>query len=275
MSDVDRGIETAERASAERAAAALVAAGRRRWRLARSALASAGAAFEREMEAGRGFLWLPVLFGIGVLGYFALPAEPSLLALVAVTAALASLAWALRRRVAAGRVAVALVMIVAGATIMTLRTVVVAAPVLPREMTVEVTGWVAEREASARGGARVRIAVDGIAGVAPERTPEAVRITIRAGAEDIRVGDADHGPRPAPAAERTGDAGRLRFRPRRLLRRDRRGRLRLWRGEGRRDRAAAAGDRAPQASGRSPRDHPPPDHRRRFPATPARSPRRW
>ena len=126
------------------------------------------------MEAGRGFLWLPVLFGIGVLIYFALPAEPSLLALAVATAALAALAWTLRRRVAAGRVAIAVAMIVAGATMMTLRTAVVAAPVLPREATVEVTGWVAEREASARGGARVRVAVRGIAGLAPERTPQAI-----------------------------------------------------------------------------------------------------
>ena len=122
----------------------------------------------------------------------------------------------------------------------TLRTAVVAAPVLPRETTVEVTGWVAEREAAARGGARVRLAVHGIADVAPERTPRAVRITIRAGADDIARRRCDHGARPAPSAERPGDAGRLRFWPRRLLRRDRRGRLRLRRGQARRYRAAAA-----------------------------------
>lgn len=43
------------------------------------------ATFEREMEAGRGFLWLPVLFGAGIVVYFALPAEPSGLALAAVS----------------------------------------------------------------------------------------------------------------------------------------------------------------------------------------------
>jgi competence protein ComEC len=189
MSDVDRGIETAELSEHRRAAAGWSLPDVRDGDWLDPFRLRIAAAFEREMEAGRGFLWLPVLFGVGILGYFALAAEPSLLALTAVTAALASLAWALRRRVAAGRVGVALVMIVAGATIMTLRTMVVAAPVLPREMTVEVTGWVAEREASARGGARVRVAVRGVAGVAPERTPEAMRITVRAGADDIRVGD--------------------------------------------------------------------------------------
>ena len=190
MSDVDRGIETAEQSAAGRSLAGWPATGGSASDWLEPFRLRLAAAFEREMEAGRGFLWLPVLFGIGILIYFALPAEPSLLALLVATGTLAALAWALRRRVAAGRVAVAVAMIVAGATMMTLRTAIVAAPVLPREMTVEVTGWVAEREASARGGARIRVKVHDIAGVAPERTPEAVRVTVRAGADAIRVGDA-------------------------------------------------------------------------------------
>lgn len=185
MSDVDRRIETAGKRAAGGWPAPAFHYGDwldpHRLRLA--------AAFEREMEAGRGFLWLPVLFGAGILGYFALPAEPSLVALVVATAIACWLAWMLRRQVAASRVAVVVAVILAGAMTMTIRTAVVAAPVLPREMTVEVTGWVAEREATARGGARVRIAVSGIAGLARERTPEAVRVTIRAGADQIRVGD--------------------------------------------------------------------------------------
>ena len=47
-----------------------------------------GAAFEREMEARRGFLWLPVCFGIGILVYFALPQEPSALAVSGLAVAL-------------------------------------------------------------------------------------------------------------------------------------------------------------------------------------------
>ncbi|HET7717364.1 MAG TPA: ComEC/Rec2 family competence protein [Bauldia sp.] len=149
-----------------------------------------GALFEREMEAGRGFLWLPVVFGAGILVYFALPAEPSLLALAVAAVAATGFALRVRRRVAAFRVAVALAMLAAGLAAMKLRTEVVAAPVLAREMTVDVTGWVAEREAAARGGTRVRLRVVAIDGVAAERTPRAVRITIRSRADDIRVGDA-------------------------------------------------------------------------------------
>lgn len=188
MSDVDRGIETADERELARANSWTETEPRGAWLdPPRLRLATA---FEREIEAGRGFAWLPVLFGVGILGYFALPAEPSLLAIAVATVVLTSFAWAFRRHVAAGRVMVAVAVITAGAAIMTVRTAVVAAPVLPRETTAEVTGWVAEREASAGGGVRIRIAVRDIAGIAPDRTPEAVRMTIRAGADAIHVGDA-------------------------------------------------------------------------------------
>ena len=149
-----------------------------------------GATFEREMEAGRGFLWLPVLLSLGIPAYFALPAEPSLGALALATLAPALLVWRLRRRVVAFRVAVALAAVLAGVTLATLRTTLVAAPVLARETTAELSGWVAAREASARGGTRLRLAVHAIEGLPPERTPPSVRVTVRAGGDEIGVGDA-------------------------------------------------------------------------------------
>src|SRR5690349_7200185 len=50
--------------------------------------AELGAVFEHEMETGRGFLWLPVLFGTGIALYFTLPSEPSAWALIGLAAAL-------------------------------------------------------------------------------------------------------------------------------------------------------------------------------------------
>jgi len=190
MSDVESGIDHARTRHAERPA--------RRWplpvaaggdRLAPFRLAVA-AMFEREMEAGRGFLWLPVLLGVGIVLYFALPAEPSLAALGLAALGLVVLAARVRRRVAVFRVVAAFAAIVAGTALMTLRTSLVAAPVLPREMTVTVTGWVADRQAAARGGARLLLRVQDIEGLPPARTPANVRVTVRAGADAIAVGDA-------------------------------------------------------------------------------------
>ena len=76
-----------------------------RWRTAAGRPGAAGlalaATFEREIDAGRGFLWLPVAFGIGILIYFALPAEPWAPALVAAAAVLVVAAWRARFRVVA------------------------------------------------------------------------------------------------------------------------------------------------------------------------------
>ncbi len=149
-----------------------------------------GAVFEREMEAGRGFLWLPVLFGAGIVTYFALPAEPSAVALLIATAALAAAAWRSRNRVSIYRVFVALTALTAGVTVMKVRTDIVAAPVLSREMTTTVSGWVAEREAASRGGVRVLLTVHDMTNVAPAATPKKVRITVHSRADAISVGDA-------------------------------------------------------------------------------------
>ena len=77
-------------------------------------------------------------------------------------------------------------------TVMLLFAAVQARPADLRAVTVELEdeGWVAAREASARGGTRLRIAVQAIDGLAPERTPPAVRVTVRAGGDEIGVGDA-------------------------------------------------------------------------------------
>ena len=59
---------------------------------------------ESELEAGRAFLWLPVLFGIGVLVYFSLPREPSAIALTLAAAAAIVAALRARRHPVAGGV---------------------------------------------------------------------------------------------------------------------------------------------------------------------------
>ncbi len=155
-----------------------------------------GATFEREIDGGRGFLWLPVAFGIGILIYFALPHEPAL--------------WACRRHrrcTCVRRVASALgerlprslswprpsppACLAAKA-----RTDLVAAPVIAREMTATVTGWISAVEETTRGGKRVRIAVATIERLKPEATPALVRVTINTRADALAVGDADYRARP-------------------------------------------------------------------------------
>jgi competence protein ComEC len=146
--------------------------------------------FEREMDRGRGFLWLPVAFGTGVLVYFTLPREPSFIALAACLLALTILSVRNRAGGRWYRTLVVVAAIFAGAVDAKVRTDLAVAPVIPRDMTTTVTGWIAAAEESPRGGKRVLVRVASIADVRPALTPVNVRITVRSQADVLHIGDA-------------------------------------------------------------------------------------
>lgn len=151
--------------------------------------AGTAATFEREMDAGRGFLWLPVLFGTGILVYFALPSEPSLIALAVSLAAAIYFTFDRRRDPVPRRLVIVAAAVLAGVVAAKARTDLVDAPALPHEMTVNVTGWIAAAEESGATGKRVRVLVDSIEGLTSAETPRKVRVTIRTRADSLAVGD--------------------------------------------------------------------------------------
>lgn len=134
---------------------------------------------ERERRA----LWLPVLFGLGIAQYFALPIEPAwwwgLLGMV--VAGLAALGF--YRRLESGDeagfvLAVALALVAAGFAVATFRTVAVAAPVIEARVgPVTVQGRVVQVE-SRPDATRLTLERLRIPRVEPHRTPEKVRIRI-------------------------------------------------------------------------------------------------
>ncbi len=148
------------------------------------------AAFEREIEAGRGFLWLPVAFGSGILIYFALPAEPWAPALGGAAVLLIVAAWRTRYRVVAFRVLVVAACIASGLLAEKLRTDQVAAPVMARAATVTVAGWIAEREESGVHGARIYLRVHDMSDLGRGPVPRLVRVTVRSKADALYVGEA-------------------------------------------------------------------------------------
>ena len=199
MSEASRDPESnrLERRPAGRAVAAprrlaFSGGGPRLWATTSAANLRTGLAlvFEREMEAGRGFLWLPVVFAIGILIYYALPREPSLLAVIPVFALLAVITSRRRHHAASFRVLLVATTVVAGLVAAKVRTDAAIAPVLPRDMTVMVTGWIAAVEESAAGGKRIRLRLVSIDGMTTRELPEKARITIRSKADGLAVGDA-------------------------------------------------------------------------------------
>ena len=148
------------------------------------------ATFEREIDAGRGFLWLPVAFGLGILAYFALPAEPWAPALALTAAGLVAAAWRARLHIVAFRLLIVAACIASGALAAKLRTDLVAAPVMAREATVTVSGWIAAREEAGARGARLYLRVHDMADLRGGPMPRLVRVTVRSKADALAVGDA-------------------------------------------------------------------------------------
>lgn len=142
-----------------------------------------------EADARRPFLWLPVAFGTGIALYFAADTEPILAAPFVGCGVCVAFAMGLRRRGGPGLAACLLVaLVMAGFAAASLRTRLVAAPVLDKVRMVKLTAFVESLERRGQGGLRLvlrPITTDLPASVSP------VRLRVSAvSAPAIRPGDA-------------------------------------------------------------------------------------
>jgi competence protein ComEC len=142
------------------------------------------------MESGRSFLWVPVWLIVGVAIYFALPVEPQTLA-VAVLLSGSACAYAFWRHSGiAGVVLFAVTMATAGVLIASIRSDLVAAPILEARVgPAGITGTLVEVERRPNAE-RYTVAVDAIGAIPASDLPARVRITARgAKRTEARVGD--------------------------------------------------------------------------------------
>ncbi|HEX9791080.1 MAG TPA: ComEC/Rec2 family competence protein [Kiloniellales bacterium] len=183
----------------------------RRWRAVRSALdwiaASAGA------ERDRWGLWLPVGFGAGIAGYFALAQEPPAWIGGAGVLAAGGLAVLGRRHTGLLLIGLATLAMAAGFATVQLRTAHVAAPVLEQTLnSARISGRVVEVEPRPPGR-RVLLDRVSIDGLDPAQTPARIRVTLRGTEPPIRPGGwltlrASLRPPPEPAAPGAYDFAR-------------------------------------------------------------------
>ena len=143
-----------------------------------------------DREADRLFLWLPVLMGVGIGLYFALPAEPPLwLALLPLVPAMAARIL-MRRGLRALIIPAALIAMTAGFALAKVRTETVRGPVLAEEMRrAEITGWLELVEPRLPEGQRLTIRVAAIAGLAEGATPYRVRVRTLKAEPGLKAGD--------------------------------------------------------------------------------------
>ena len=138
------------------------------------------AAITAEIDARRLFLWLPVLFGGGILLYFAADREPSLWAPASVTGvfAVGAIAAHVQERIRVFRACLALAMLFGGLAAAALQTRLAAAPVIGRTIVGRTTAYI-ETVDDNRSGGRMLLRVLSVDGLSPDATPARVRVTTR------------------------------------------------------------------------------------------------
>ncbi|WP_172838546.1 ComEC/Rec2 family competence protein [Stappia sp. ES.058] len=137
------------------------------------------AALRADLDRGRGLVWACVAFVLGIAGYFQLPREPSLLALLTATAALWVFFLAAHRKGRGAWALLACALIMSGAAAACLRTAMVAAPVLERARSVDLSGFVELAEPRANGRTRLTLRVIAAPPLRQGDRPERVRVSLR------------------------------------------------------------------------------------------------
>jgi competence protein ComEC len=183
-------------------------------RLSGAALALDAVARALEAESDRLSLWIPVLFGGGILAYFALADEPRLLTAAALIMAAAGLALAGRGTGLGLVLGGAALASAAGFADAKLHTELARAPLLAKELRgVRVTGFVELYERRDQAKARITLRVIALGDAPVAERPYRVRITLSAANARIESGEAVAlkamlGPPPEPIAPNGFDFGR-------------------------------------------------------------------
>jgi len=131
-----------------------------------------------EAESDRWFLWLPIVFGIGIGIYFSLPQEPGTTIVFVAIVIAASLCLMTRAFPLVWIIAIACLCAALGFADAKLRTTLVDQPVLKKSRTLTVHGWVERTENRLPRGARITLRVFEVPS-APGQFPARIRFMSR------------------------------------------------------------------------------------------------
>ena len=143
-----------------------------------------------EAERERWFFWVPVLLGVGIGLYFWLSHEPSLMAALAPFAIAIAVKAVAPRNVLMTLVTGALLTVTFGFALAKLRVEWVRAPVLSRQITTDLRGFVERVEPRAKRGHRITLRVSALGDVRRQPRPRRVRFTTNRPVSGLKPGDA-------------------------------------------------------------------------------------
>jgi competence protein ComEC len=134
-----------------------------------------------ETAPGRLLPWVPVAFGLGIVGYFAADGEPAWWASLTLTVVMIQVACLARRRAIAFPVAVALAAMAPGFAVATLQTLRLGHPILQHPVSSAlVAGFVEVREERERSD-RIMVGVQRFEAAGIASAPQRVRVAVRKG----------------------------------------------------------------------------------------------
>ena len=142
-----------------------------------------------EMDRGICFVLVPVFMAVGALSYFSMSHEPGFVQIAAVAAALAVCLFGLRSRPALFSALAAMLFCILGALSAKVETWRAGTRMLGGEVTTQLTGRVVEIERMATGRVRLTIDVTGTARPLLRYAPDRVRVSARAIAGGVTVGE--------------------------------------------------------------------------------------
>ncbi len=133
-----------------------------------------------EIAPGRLIPWLPVGFGLGIVLYFSANREPTVWAAGGMAFAGLVIAVLARRRAAGFVLALAFASVTAGFVAATLKTALIAHPILHHPATAELSGFVEVREEREKND-RMVVRIEHIDGRQLHEAPDRVRLAVRKG----------------------------------------------------------------------------------------------
>ena len=142
-----------------------------------------------ELETGLGFNLMPVILGIGILIYFTIPAEPSMIVLAGTVLTLAIITWKLKTQSKLSHTLFILMFLVAGMLVAQTATTVNQTPILERQTTTQMQAVILGVDQSRRGAARYLVKPFMLGDFKAMQIPDRLRVSAAAKHQRMLPGD--------------------------------------------------------------------------------------